>query len=131
MNYLTMCDLKMFYIKMCYLKMRAFKDVLCTEELFEDIWFKDVLYKDVWFKDVLYYDVDMLWINMCCISCCRPYLRCKSRSKLLWFKKLSILMELYKMFTLLSKLHLELCCCIVSDGGLMPDRSFMTLAMGA
>ena len=54
-------------------------------------------------------------------------------------------MELYKMFTLLSKLHLELCCCIVSDGGLMPDRSkydlsdgglmpdrsFMTLAMGA
>jgi hypothetical protein len=47
------------------------------------------------------------------------------------FKKLSILMELYKMFMLLFKLHLELCCCIVSDGGLMPDRSFMTLAMGA
>jgi hypothetical protein len=26
---------------------------------------------------------------------------------------------------------LELCRCIVSDGDLMPDRSFMTLVMGA
>jgi hypothetical protein len=37
----------------------------------------------------------------------------------------------------LSKLYesyviaLELCRCIVRDGGLMPDRSFMTLEMGA
>jgi hypothetical protein len=51
-----------------------------------------------------------------------------SRSKLQEFKKLSMIMELYKMFMLL---HLALCRCIVSDGGLMPDRSFVTLAMGA
>jgi hypothetical protein len=49
-----------------------------------------------------------------------------SQSKLQEFK-LSMIMELYKMFTLL---HLALCRCIVSDGGLMPDKSQYDLSDG-